>query len=126
MSGRRDPGRDMKKTYLGFSQSTDGSGGAVVTITDGSGSRPLNPRFDLFNHSPTGFNWGYGGSGPAQLALALLADATGNDELALRLRHPFKFSVVARWPSGQPWSITEDVILAHARRIEAATKERTS
>ncbi len=23
------------------------------------------------NHSPTGFSWGYGGSGPAQLALAL-------------------------------------------------------
>lgn len=24
------------------------------------------------NHSPTGFAWGYGGSGPAQLALAVL------------------------------------------------------
>lgn len=23
------------------------------------------------NHSPDGFNWGYGGSGPAQLALAI-------------------------------------------------------
>lgn len=28
-------------------------------------------------HSPTGFNWGYGGSGPADLALSLLMDALG-------------------------------------------------
>ncbi len=36
----------------------------------------LPDRRDLFNHS-RGFEWGYGGSGPAQLALALAADATG-------------------------------------------------
>ena len=35
--------------------------------------RPLDPRLDLCSHSPSGFEWGYGGSGPAQLALALLA-----------------------------------------------------
>lgn len=40
----------------------------VVTVDN----RSLNPRLDLFNHSPTGFEWGYGGSGPAQLALAIL------------------------------------------------------
>lgn len=34
----------------------------------------LNPRTDLRNHSPDGFQWGYGGSGPAQLALALCCD----------------------------------------------------
>jgi hypothetical protein len=28
------------------------------------------------NHSPTRFAWGYGGSGPAQLALALLLEIT--------------------------------------------------
>lgn len=34
----------------------------------------LNPIFSqkLRNHSPDGFNWGYGGSGPSQLALAIL------------------------------------------------------
>lgn len=26
----------------------------------------------VINHSPTGFNWGYPGSGPSQLALAIL------------------------------------------------------
>lgn len=34
---------------------------------------PLSPTQsqNLRNHSPDGFNWGYGGSGPAQLALAI-------------------------------------------------------
>src|SRR5512135_81505 len=28
----------------------------------------------LVKHSPTGFSWGYGGSGPADLALSILRD----------------------------------------------------
>lgn len=30
------------------------------------------------NHSPDGFNWGYAGSGPAQLALAIMLELTGS------------------------------------------------
>lgn len=30
------------------------------------------PSLKIKNHSPTGFSWGYLGSGPAQLALAIL------------------------------------------------------
>ena len=41
-------------------------------------------------HSPTGFEWGYVGSGPAQLSLALLADALGDDERAQDLYQQFK------------------------------------
>ena len=63
------------KTYQGR---RDGAA-VVVTVND----RPLNLRLDLYNHSPTGFEWGYSGSGPAQLALALLADHLGNGEAAL-------------------------------------------
>ncbi len=29
------------------------------------------------NHSPDGFSWGYGGSGPAQLALAVMLEVKG-------------------------------------------------
>lgn len=101
------------KTYMGVSQSEDGSGGQVVTVVGPTGTKKLNPRFDLWNHSPTGFQWGYGGSGPAQLSLALLADALDDDERAVRLRHPFKFKVVAGWKMGEPWTITE----AEIRRI---------
>ena len=73
--------------------------GPVVTVRYGiEASRlPLDPRFDLRNHSPDGFNWGYGGSGPAQLALALLADALRNDHYAQLWYQDFKFQVVAAW-----------------------------
>ena len=67
------------KTYTG----TRTAAGCAVTVTDGGTSRALDPRFDLRTHSPDGFEWGYGGSGPAQLALALAADVLADDEAAL-------------------------------------------
>ncbi len=65
--------------------------GAVVTV-DG---RPLAPRFDLKRLSTTGFEWTYEGAGPAQLALALLADHLGDDARALKLHEPFMRKLVA-------------------------------
>ena len=87
------------KTYIGRRE-----GSAASVTVDG---KPLNPRLDLWNHSPTGFEWGYGGSGPAQLALALLADCLGNDVEAVLLHQDFKREVVAslRYPG---WQLTED------------------
>lgn len=52
--------------------------GAFVTYKD----TPLDLRLDLKNHSPMGFEWGYNGSGPKQLALAILAQLC-NDDFAL-------------------------------------------
>lgn len=63
----------------------------------------LPPRLDLRNHSPAGLEWGYAGSGPAQLALALLADALGEEE-ALASYQRFKFEVVSRL-SHQGWEM---------------------
>lgn len=42
--------------------------------------RELNPgpSQKIWNHSPDGFNWGYGGSGPAQLALAICLKLYGD------------------------------------------------
>ena len=74
-----------RKTYIGTPHRDSVSGQSLVTVCDGQKSEPLPLRLDLFNHSPTGFSWGYGGSGPAQLALALLADALGDDDRAVRL-----------------------------------------
>jgi hypothetical protein len=78
---------------------------ADVTVN----GRPLDPRLDLWNHSPTGFEWGYVGSGPAQLALALLADLLGNDQEAVNFHQGFKCSVVARLPYNG-WTLTEEQI----------------
>lgn len=80
-------------------------------------SRPLDPRYDLRNHSPDGFNWGYAGSGPAQLALAILADLLG-PEKALRYYQAFKFGVIARLPQGKAWSLDESSIMETVRIIE--------
>ncbi len=90
------------KTYLG--QRTED--GCAVTVEDGDGCRGLDPRFDLHTHSPTGFEWGYGGSGPAQLALALAADVLSDDEAALGVYQRLKFRVVGRLPA-DGWSLTE-------------------
>jgi hypothetical protein len=57
------------------------------------------------NHSPDGFNWGYGGSGPAQLALALLLDYTGSETLARIFYQGFKWTVLASWQADE-WQMT--------------------
>ena len=106
------------KTYIGTPHRESLSGQSLVTVCDGQKSEPLPLRLDLVNHSPAGFSWGYGGSGPAQLALALLADALGDDDLAVRLHQAFKFRVVACWPEGERWWITADQIAAVVKLIE--------
>jgi hypothetical protein len=74
--------------------------GAQVTVDD----KPLDPRFDLKRLSPTGFEWTYEGNGPAQLALALLADHLGDDARALQLYEPFMCAVVAELDNS--WELT--------------------
>lgn len=77
--------------------------------------RRLDPRLDLANHSPTGFAWAYGGSGPAQLALAILADVVG-DEIALAHYQRFKAEEIATLPRGH-WYITEAYVIAWLERV---------
>lgn len=94
--------------------------GSRVVITEaGWRNRHLRPRLDLANHSPTGFAWGYEGSGPAQLALALLADVLGDDDRALRLHQRFKRRLVASLPQSEPLYVTDDDVRRIVREIEA-------
>jgi hypothetical protein len=67
----------------------------VVTI-DGAMLSPV-PSQQIVNHSPDGFNWSYGGSGPAQLALALLLHFHGR-QLAEEHYQDFKWDVIANLP----------------------------
>jgi hypothetical protein len=65
----------------------------------------LSPYTEVWNHSPTGFEWGYAGSGPAQLALAILCDvcatdsrcARGWEETPRRLHQRFKRQFVVHF-----------------------------
>lgn len=56
------------------------------------------PSQKVWNHSPDGFNWGYGGSGPAQLALAIVLKITRDKSVATMIHQTFKWSVVALLP----------------------------
>ena len=89
---------------------------AEVTV-DG---RPLNPRFDLWGHSPSGFEWGYCGSGPAQLALAILADHLGNDEQVLDFYHRFKWGVIAELPK-RGWTLTSDQVEESLQSLKSSS-----
>ncbi len=92
-------------------------GYVVIVTVDG---RRLNPRLDLYNHSPTGFEWGYGGSGPAQLALAILADHCRNDKQAFNFHHRFKWAVIAELPR-RHWTLSGqeiDQVLQTLREME--------
>lgn len=74
--------------------------GATVTV-DG---KALDPRYDLAKLSPTGFEWTYEGPGPAQLALALLADHLGDGQRALALHKAFMREVVSNLDNS--WRLT--------------------
>jgi hypothetical protein len=82
--------------------------GGVVVTRNAQILRPYDSQ-QLLNHSPDGFNWGYSGSGPAQLALALLLDATGDPGIALTQHQNFKRAVVADF--GDEWEITQEEII---------------
>ena len=88
-------------TYKGYRHS---AGGPQLVVKNDDILSPA-PSQRLWNHSPSGFQWGYGGSGPAQLALALLYDVTGDPELSVRLHQAFKRQFVALW--GDTWEITD-------------------
>jgi len=87
---------------------------------------PLAPRHDLRNHSPTGFEHGYCGSGPSQLSLALLADALGNDEQALAAYQDFKADVIAKIPNADAsWHLTAERITSWFKQWETAHAARS-
>lgn len=81
--------------------------GPVVT-KDGS---PLADCTNIENHSPDGLNWGYSGSGAAQLALALMVSEYGEDVDD----HPIHYQdlkdfLVARLPHNKAFTFTSETI----------------
>ena len=71
----------------------------------------LNPikSQQVFNHSPDGFAWGYGGSGPAQLALAILLEFT-NQETALKLYQDFKRDIISFVEVNQDFELPKEIV----------------
>jgi hypothetical protein len=108
-----------ERIYKGW---RDARGNASAAKFDGDDQFRLDPRLDLRCHSPTGFEWGYGGSGPAQLALAILADALGNDARALRLYQNFKTAAIQSIDRDTSWTMSRAVVIRSAEKIEEAMR----
>lgn len=90
-----------------------GPGPQQVRIRHGSGNTTfLKQR--IVQHSPDGFQWGYGGSGPADLALNMLYDYLLRTHrkrakiLAMDLHQSFKWDFIAR--HGKELNVTGDDI----------------
>lgn len=86
-----------------------------------------NPRKRLRHrtaggHSPTGFEWGYAGSGPAELARAIVKDVTGEDEPNPRVYQQFKARVVQHLTDG--WVLTEDEVKRVLAEIDQEIEQR--
>jgi len=95
-----------------------------VTL-DGQALDPA-PSHGIWNKSPDGFMWGYNGSGPAQLALAIMYHVTENAEIALKLFQEFKRDVISILPQAD-FELEIDLRLwvyqALARHYEVANVE---
>lgn len=89
-----------------------GVGGQKITVEEDGKHHPLK---HIERHSPDGFNWGYGGSGPADTALSILTNCLGKEQ-ANHLYQPFKWEFVAGW--GDEWSISEEEIKNWAQMQE--------
>lgn len=115
----QDQWKPAETTYTGL-RSGLGQPLVAVNLESSVDNRVLLPAASqkLRNHSPDGFEWGYAGSGPAQLALALLLDFTEDAELSCDLYMSFKFTVVAKLKP--EWKLTGRQVASwlHRRRIE--------
>jgi hypothetical protein len=106
---------------------------AHVHILLGKGlRRPLPLRLDLIRYCPGGFEWGKWGGGCAQLALALIAHASKNDDLAIRLHQRFEFRVVANLPiehharpGASIWRMSDVAVMDHIYALMRDELEET-
>lgn len=106
------------RTYTGVRKPD----GTTVVLVDKTVILPL--RLDLRQHATEGFEWGYGEGGPAQLALALLADHLGDDEKALAVYSHVKRRLVWKLPA-LGWTVTGAEIEAVLKKIETqSARER--
>jgi hypothetical protein len=117
VTGHADAVEGTMRVYKGIRRA-DGTARVLVAEPE-KPDRPLPPRTDLFKRCATGLDWGYAGNGPAQCALAVLADALRDDVRAVRVHWGFHRHVVATLPRHLQWQLTQEQVVASVQRIEA-------
>ena len=111
---------DDSVEYVGFR--VDGRA-VVLNLSE---HRRLSPdrSLDVVNHSPSGFEWGYAGSGPAQLACGLLLDYYDDAQIAREHYIAFRTRVISQLECDGPaacWHLTgEEIDAAMATIIDEA------
>lgn len=100
----------MKKYYLrtGGSYEMDWN----VAVDDQLNDRvyPLPLCLEYVKHSPDGFGWGYEGSGPSQLAFAILYDLTKDLCFTREKYQEFKRDVVAKLEMSREHALSEQIV----------------
>lgn len=85
-----------------------------IDRNDNNGIVIFDPKrsLEIVGHSPDGFAWGYRGSGPAQLSLAILLEDTDDEDLAKNLYMDFMSQVISQLPNrdGDKWVLDSDGI----------------
>jgi hypothetical protein len=111
----------LKSSTIVYSVVRPDSSDVILCRRETGNSFMISPAASLkvWNHSPTGFEFGYGGSGPAQLALAILLDfLDGDAERAVCHHQAFKWRFVARW-SGDRAQVSGAAIVDFLHEAEA-------
>ena len=102
-------------------------GDARVWVQTKSSMFPLRLYTNVRNHSPNGFEWGYGGSGPAQLALAMclevLAGEPDGERRALECYQDVKWRFVGRLEA-ETWELRGEEVREYIRTLEARYPEQ--
>lgn len=94
----------------------------TVTVHWRGHAFPLPLSDDLRKHS-TEVAWGYQGSGPSQLALALVRDATADTELAQRVYQEFKRRLIAEFDMDGSWEVRAIAVARIAYQIDQQTRQ---
>jgi hypothetical protein len=81
----------------------------------------LDLRHDIIKHSFE-FNWGYCGSGPAQLALAILCYEFG-DEFGKLHYQQFKADVVSQWKGGENFILSSMNLQVWREKLQKQKEE---
>lgn len=104
-----------RKLYIGMRDSGDGTVHLVEVATfrgfGNPGRMEWKPLEHRVHHSPDGMEWGFAGSGPADLARSILFDFLGEAGLDARLYQAFKFDVVVEM-AREKWTLRGEDIQA--------------
>ena len=89
----------IKLEYFGIKENQPGPCEIFVKVAYSNGASINEKLKHIIRHSPDGFNMGYSGSAPADLALSILTDFCGRknieNKIVEKLYQKFKFDFIA-------------------------------